>query len=266
MNYLQNTISILRQKITVKATYIIIWSIFAFCFWAVIVEANRMQWCINTNEDMTVRKVKIIQKNCQDEIDRMNKLEEQYNGFINNITFGSAEDPKKKVSSHYIHQHLNALPPVWGSTPKERLNNLVSYYASGFDVSVFVEARNIYGIPEELLACISYADTTLGKYTKSTNNIMNYGNNDRGDTRSYEFIFSSVRDAAQALKYGTYLGKLTKIGELSNWGRKALWLPACSASTPCYATSDVNWRGNVNDCLTFIHGENKDRDNFVFKK
>jgi hypothetical protein len=168
----------------------------------------------------------------------------------------------------YIHQHLNKLPPVWGNTPKERLTNLVDYYASWFDSSIFIEARNAYWIPEELLVCISYADTTLGTANKSTNNIMNYGNNDRGDTREFDAARWSVNAAARDLKEWTYLWKLTKIWELSNWGRKALWLPACNnwAWQYCYATSEVNRRGNVNDCMTFIHWENKDRDNFTFKK
>lgn len=261
------TIQTIKSHITNKVIYVTLGCVLALCFGAVIVEANKIQWCINTHEDMSVKRVKQIQKNCQQEIDRLNALEETYKSFKNNIIFW--EDSKKKViSSGYIHQHLNPLPPVWGSTPKERLNNLVSYYASWFDVSVFIEARNAHGIPEELLACIAYADSTLGQFTKSTNNITNYGNNDRGDTRSYASVLYNVMDTAKAMKEWQYLGKLKKIGELSEWGRKALWLPSCSAWTgnPCYATSEVNRRGNVNDCMTFIHGANKDRDNFIFKK
>lgn len=257
----------LRSQITTKIIYIVAWSVLALCFGMIIVYASNVQWCINTHEDMTVRKVKQIQSNCEKEIEMLNKTEEKYKWYMNNIIFGESE-PKKKVISGYIHQHLNPLPPVWGSTPKERLNNLVSYYASWFDVSVFIEARNAHGIPEELLACIAYADSTLGKFTKSTNNITNYGNNDRGDTRSYASVLDNVMETAKEMKEWQYLGKLKKIGELSEWGRKALWLPSCSAWTgnPCYATSGINRRGNVNDCMTFVHWENKDRDNFTFKK
>jgi hypothetical protein len=268
MNYISNIISKIRWKLTTQAIYIVVGCLFALCFWAVIVEANKIQWCISTHEDMTVKKIKRIQTICDEEIKRMESIQEEYQSFVDNITIIVWGESKKKVTSDYIHQHLNALPPVWGSTPKERLNNLVSYYASGFDVSVFIEARNKHGIPEELLACIAYADSTLGKFTKSTNNITNYWNNDRGDTRSYASVLENVMETAEALRQWWYLGKLTKIWELSEWWRTALWLPSCSVGTgnPCYATSPVNRRWNVNDCMTFIHGENKDRDNFTFKK
>lgn len=71
------------------------------------------------------------------------------------------------------------LPPVAGNTKDKRFINFVRYYARGFDESVFVNARNKYGVKEEVLACIAWAETTLGNDNKSSSNIMNYGNNDR---------------------------------------------------------------------------------------
>lgn len=165
----------------------------------------------------------------------------------------------------YTHQDKNPLPPIEWNTPAKRLENLVKYYARGFDMSVFVEARNAYKIPEELLVCIAYAETHLGNANKSTNNIMNYGNNDRWHTRSEASVRDNVMEVARALREGKYLWRNTILWELSWWGRQALWLAGCGNGNYCYATSMENWRGNVYDCLTMIHWANKDRDNWNYK-
>lgn len=157
------------------------------------------------------------------------------------------------------------LPPVYGNTAQKRFENFSKYY--DVDPGVFVEARNAYWVAEELTMCIAWAETTLGQANKSSNNIMNYWNNDRWDTRSY----TGIRDNVIATTWWMTQWLLSKnniLWELSNHGREVLGLPTCE--TPgefCYATSDSNgfWRNNVYDCLTFIHNEKKDWDNYRFK-
>lgn len=53
------------------------------------------------------------------------------------------------------------LPTIIGNTKEKRFINFVRYYARGFDESVFVNARRKYGVKEELLACIAWAETSL---------------------------------------------------------------------------------------------------------
>ena len=156
---------------------------------------------------------------------------------------------------------------IVGNTKAKRFDNFVSHFARWFDSSVFVQARNRYWIKEEVLACIAWADSDMGNANKSTNNIMNYGNNDRGQTRWYDSVLSSVMGAAHWLSEWKYLSRNNTIWELSWWGRQYLWLQSCSVSWQyCYATSPINWRRNVNNCLTFIEWERKDWDNLSFKK
>jgi hypothetical protein len=68
---------------------------------------------MNTNENMSVKRIKKIQEACNQEIQKLETQQETYSGYINNITFEKPE--KKRVSPKrelYIHQHLNKLPPV----------------------------------------------------------------------------------------------------------------------------------------------------------
>lgn len=158
------------------------------------------------------------------------------------------------------------LPPVYWNTKADRFVNFVRYYAKWFDESVFVRAREQYGVAEELLACIARAETTLWNANKSTNNIMNYWNNDRGDVVHKDSVQQNVYYAAHWLTQGL-LSNNTIIAELNWAGRYELGLPPCSQQGEyCYATSWPTgyWRVNVHNCLTFIEWENKDWDNYVF--
>jgi len=237
--------------------------------------------CIAITDTMTIKKANEIAEVCKKEIadlqlqhdglskqqkDLQVQADERRKLLWENPVI--KEDVKKKVSSAdanwYIHQTINPLPNVWWATPKERFENLVKHYWK-VDPSVFIEVWREYKIAEELLACIAYAESHIWTHLKATNNIMNYGNNDRWNKVPYITIKANVQASAHWLKFGTYLSKNKILGELSNWGRLALGLPTCENRwTYCYATSWVNWRGNVNDCMTFIHWENKDWDNYVF--
>lgn len=160
------------------------------------------------------------------------------------------------------------LPPVYWNTKEQRFINFVRYYARWFDESVFVKAREQYWVPEEILACIARAETTLGNANKSTNNIMNYWNNDRGDVVHKDNVQQNVYYTAHWLTQGL-LSNNTILAELSWAGRDKLGLPWCAESGEyCYATSWPKgyWRVNVHNCLTFIEWEKKDWDNMRFRK
>lgn len=154
------------------------------------------------------------------------------------------------------------LPAIVGNTKEKRFINFVRYYAKWFDESVFVNARRKYGVKEELLACIAWAETSLWLENKSSNNIMNYGNNDRWGTKSFGGVQANVYAAAWGMSQGLLSSNKT-LAEMSWHGRDIAWLSPCSnKGTYCYATSDSQWywRVNVHNCLTFIEGEKKDWD------
>jgi hypothetical protein len=161
------------------------------------------------------------------------------------------------------------IPSVWWNTVAKRFTNFVRYFAVWYDESVFIEARNRYWVREEVLACIGRSETTLWLANKSTGNIMNYGNNDRWDTRDYAHVLDNVMAAAHWIADWKYMWGNTILWEMSQWWRIALWLPWCSESSApnkCYATSEENWRRNMHNCLTFMYWEKRDRDKFAVKK
>jgi len=160
------------------------------------------------------------------------------------------------------------IPNIAGNTVSKRFTNFVRYYANWFDESVFVEARNVYGIKEEILACAAWSETSLGSENKTAGNILNYGNTDWGKTRSYDTIHSNVMAAAHWLAQGRYMWGNNILGELSNWGRTELGLPNCNEATApnkCYATSEVNRHRNMSNCLTYLYGDKQEWAHYAIK-
>lgn len=105
------------------------------------------------------------------------------------------------------------------------------------------EAEATYKIKKEVALCIARADSGLGKYLKTKNNIGNVGNNDRWD----KVAFASMQDWVNAIfkvLNNKYLSHKQSIWSLSPWG----WWTA-----PFYATSKENWSVNVRNCLSIIH-------------
>lgn len=130
---------------------------------------------------------------------------------------------------------------------------------------IFRAVGLIHSIKPSVLVCIAQADSSLGKALKSTNNIGNVGNNDRGDTVHYPTLQAGVNAMGETLN-NQYLGKFTKIGELSNGGRKALNMPRCGGEFKCYATSEINWNRNVIGCLQNIEKDETINESWGFRK
>lgn len=194
----------------------------------------------------------------------MTKLYDQYRGAKPKSTTTVDEELPSPTVYRNVKNH--PLPPVYGNTADKRFQNLVKYF--DYNPQRFVNARVKYGVKEEVIACIVWADTWFMQL-KSANNPWNVGNNDRWDVAHFGSKEDGIMHIADTLS-NKYLGRRTKIWELSNWGRKALSLPACSWSAPCYATSgtpDEGWYWNVNvlDCLTFIYARRISED-FTFRK
>ena len=100
-------------------------------------------------------------------------------------------------------------------------------------------------IDPSFLICVGLAETTLGNNLKTAYNIGNIGNTDDGGT--YDFV-----SAKEWLEWMTrtlnnrFLGKYTKVSELSRWG---------NPDGSIYASSWGSWHSNVIRCLSALKWE-----------
>lgn len=118
-----------------------------------------------------------------------------------------------------------------------------------------------YKVDYILAICISKSDSNLWKQLASSYNLWNVWNTDgwnRLHLNSWsewiEYIFRALNNK--------YLWKLTKVGELSNWWRKVLWMSKC---WKCYATSESNWNSNVINCLRNVYQDYKINEKYEFR-
>lgn len=112
--------------------------------------------------------------------------------------------------------------------------------------------------------CIAKADTSLGKFMKSTNNIGNVWNNDRGDVKHYGELSHWIEAIFKTLN-NRYVGNNNTIWELSQWGRANMGIAGCwEKNTYCYATSESSWNINVINCLNMLY-DNEVDEYFEFR-
>ena len=101
----------------------------------------------------------------------------------------------------------------------------------------------VHDIKPEVLVCITYADTSIGRFLKSKNNIGNVWNNDRWDTVEYTNVLKGI-DAIWRVLNNRYLWEYNEMRQLA-WGTNKDW--------PVYATSEENWLINTLNCLWMIY-------------
>ncbi len=99
-------------------------------------------------------------------------------------------------------------------------------------------------IDRDVAICIAFAESTLGNYLSTSNNIGNVGNNDRGDRISFSSALMGAREIANTLN-NRHLGHYHTIRQLSRFGNK---------DGKIYASSSINWQTNVTKCLSQIKG------------
>jgi murein DD-endopeptidase MepM/ murein hydrolase activator NlpD len=130
----------------------------------------------------------------------------------------------------------------------ERQKYLLDTYAIGDfrDWDIWVEESVAENVDPTFVMCIGLAETTLGKYLKTSYNIGNVWNTDSGSTYS----FSSAREGIHwmAITFNNrYLSQYDEIDELSRYGNK-------DESKPIYASSDFNWHNNIIKCMSHVKG------------
>jgi hypothetical protein len=99
-------------------------------------------------------------------------------------------------------------------------------------------------IDRDMLICVAFAESTLGKYLSTNNNIGNVGNNDRGDRFAFGNTLAGARAIAHTLN-NQHLGHYHTINQLSRYG---------NSDGKIYASSPINWQTNVLKCLSQIKG------------
>ena len=218
---------------------------------------------INTKENIVINKI-VNLKNIEYKKEWFKKLLWFIpNKYLLNHNYYKAPVAKVKlVADQYkLNWRVNsndASKPYIGlqwTTKQERIKSLLSYYNLWNSYNVWTKVAKKYNLKPEILVCIAWADTDLWKQLKSRNNIGNVGNNDRGNVVHYNSLKKGISAIGRVLN-NRYLGGLNTVGELSEGGRKILWLPSCKErGVYCYATSKENWNVNVINCLSMINNK-----------
>lgn len=141
---------------------------------------------------------------------------------------------------------ITTLQIMTGSTVEEREAQFLRAYGVGvYKSPLFREAAAQWtNVDKDVVICIAFAESTLGRYLSTSNNIGNVGNNDRGDRVAINSVLAGARAIPLTLNNG-YLGDYHTINQLSRYGNK---------DGKIYASSPINWQTNVLKCLSQIKG------------
>lgn len=133
-----------------------------------------------------------------------------------------------------------------GETLNERRVQFLETYGVGIyrELAFWQDAAAGTNIDLDVGICIAFAESTLGNYLTTPNNVGNVGNNDRWDRVSFGTALAGARMIYETLN-NAYLWKYNTIIELNGYGNK---------NGPKYATSPYNWQNNVIACLSKIKG------------
>ncbi len=139
---------------------------------------------------------------------------------------------------------MSDVPFIDGKTEREKTINFIKKYAAGpyADIALWDAASKDTYVDEDLGICIALAETSLGRYFASSNNIGNVGNNDRGDRVDDVSPLAGARAVFLTLN-NSFLGGYYTIYELSGYGTK---------EGAIYASSPYNRQKNVSRCLSSI--------------
>ncbi|HPC34089.1 MAG TPA: peptidoglycan DD-metalloendopeptidase family protein [Candidatus Absconditabacterales bacterium] len=196
-------------------------------------------------------------------------------GFISkepNLTFfifkdGVALDPlqfldlsvienKEIIPSEYSIKYLNdkyarkidmsEVSFMTGKTLADRADQFLKHYGVGIyrELAFWEDAVKGTNIDRDMAICVAFAESTLGRYLTTANNIGNVGNNDRGDRVSMGSALEGARAIALTLN-NQHLGHYHTVKQLSRYGNNEGMI---------YASSPINRQTNVTKCLSQIKG------------
>lgn len=133
---------------------------------------------------------------------------------------------------------------IRGTTEEERQRFLLKKYATPDFQSwdMWVNTSLDAGIDPSFIMCIGLAETTLGNHLKTPYNIGNVGNTDNGSVVSFRSPEEGIAWMTATFN-NRFLGKYTKLSELSRWG---------NPDGAIYASSNSNWHNNIVRCLSAL--------------
>ena len=139
---------------------------------------------------------------------------------------------------------ITNLQLMTGETLVERENQFLARYGVGIyrQVAFRDDVVKDTNIDKDMVICIAFAESTLGKYLSTNANIGNVGNNDRGDRVPFYSAYAWARAIPVTLN-NAYLWNYDTINQLSRYGNK---------DGQIYASSPINWQTNVLKCLSQI--------------
>ena len=131
-----------------------------------------------------------------------------------------------------------------GKTVNERAQRLLNWYGVGVykDLTFWDSVVKWTNVDRDVVICIWVAESTLGKYLTTSNNIWNVWNNDRGDRVAYDTPYAWARLIPLTLN-NQHLWWYHTINQLSRYG---------NPDWKIYASSPINWQTNVMKCLSKI--------------
>lgn len=138
----------------------------------------------------------------------------------------------------------------------ERMQQLLTHYWRDADelYPAIKTIARIHKVYPEVIICIAYADSSLGKHLKTKNNVGNVGNNDRWDRQDYDNIEQWFNAIGKVLN-NKYLSYIYTVDYLSRYKNQ---------TGSIYASSPDNRHNNVTNCLGMIYNK-QISDNFAFR-
>jgi len=131
-----------------------------------------------------------------------------------------------------------------GDTLDERAANFLRTYGvwAYKQLAFWEDAVAGTNIDRDVVICIAFAESTLGRYLTTSNNIWNVWNDDRWNRVSFNSALAWARSISNTLN-NFYLWNYHTIRQLSRYG---------NVDGKIYASSPINWQRNVTKCLSQI--------------
>ncbi len=141
---------------------------------------------------------------------------------------------------------ITKLQLMTGETLFERESQFLGRYGVGIYKQIAFREDVVKGtnIDKDMVICIAFAESTLGRYLSTNANIGNVGNNDRGDRVPFYSAYAWARAIPLTLN-NAFLWAYHTINQLSRYGNK---------DGKIYASSPINRQTNVLKCLSQIKG------------
>ncbi len=141
---------------------------------------------------------------------------------------------------------ISELDLMTGSSVLQRSDQFLNTYGVGIyrELAFWEDAVKDTNIDRDVVICIAFAESTLGNYLSTSNNIWNVGNDDSGNRISFSSALAGARAIADTLN-NQHLWEYHTIRQLSRYGNK---------DGKIYASSPINWQTNVSKCLSQIKG------------